>query len=115
MSDSLLIITTSIILLLLILLLVYFLRRNTDINIQGSILVLKKPFRSQKIDLEKELDRWSTQQLRLILWGGIIYGISMRFKSGKQLTVSSRFNQETYQRLYQVLESKFQDRKTPAL
>lgn len=116
MSDSLLIVTTSIIILLILLLLAYFLRRNTEITVEGDTLVLTKPFKSKKteIDLEEELDQWSTQQLRLILWGGVIHGVGMRFKSGKQLSVTSRFNQETYQRLYQLLESKFQERKVSA-
>ena len=114
MSENLLVVTSSIVILLIILLLVYFLRRNTDISIEEGILVLSKPLGSQRIDLEKELAHWSTQQFRRMLWGGMVYGISMKFKSGKQLTVNSRFDPNTYQQLHQILEAKFTDRKTPA-
>ena len=112
MSNTLLVVTSSIVILLIILLLVYFLRRHTDINIQESTLVLNKPFGSQRIDLEEELDRWSTQQFRRVLWGGMIYGIILKLKSGKQLTVNSRFDPKTYRQLHQILEVKFLNRKT---
>ena len=115
MSDTLLFVVSTIVILLLVLVLVYFLRRNADITIEGSMLVLRKPFGSQqKIDLEEELDRWSVQKYRLILWRRTIHGITMRMKNGKQLTVNSRFNYESYQHLYQLLESKFQERQHPA-
>ena len=113
MNDTLLVIITSIILLLIVFLIAHFLRRNTAISLQENTLVLSKSFKRQKeeINLQEELDQWSTQQLRLIFWRGTIHGISMKFKSGKQLNVTSRFNQEAYQRLAPLLESKFQHRK----
>lgn len=115
MSDNLLVVVTTVVILLVVLFLVYFLRRNSDITTEGSTLVIRKPFGTQqKIFLEEELDRWNIQKFRLFLWRRTIYGIAMRLKSGKQLTVNSRFNHENYQRLYQLLESKFQNRKHPA-
>lgn len=114
MSENLLVVVSSIVILSIILLVVYFLRRNTDVNMEDGQLVLSKPFGSQKIDLQQELDRWSTQQFRRMLWGGMIYGISLKFKSGKQLTVNSRFNPESYQQLHQLLEAEFTDRRVAA-
>ena len=114
MSDTLLMVISTIVILLVMLLLVYFLRRNTEIIVQEGTLILSKPFGSQKIDLEEELEHWSTQQFRRVLWGGMIYGISLKFKSGKQVTVNSRFDPKTYQQLHQVLESTFRDRMVAA-
>lgn len=114
MSSSLLMVVSTVVILLLVLVLVYFLRRNTQITTEGSTLILRKSFGGQqRIDLEEELDHWRVQQYRLILWRRTVYGIVMKLKSGKQLTMNSRFDYENYQHFYRLLENKFQDRQYP--
>lgn len=112
MSSTLTLVLTSIILLLLLLPLMFFLRRNVALSVEDDILILKYPFTTRSIDLDKELESWKVQQAYYMRWG-VFYSISMLFKNGKRIAVSSLFNQNNYDLLYNLLDSRFKNRKKP--
>lgn len=112
MNSTLIIVITCIILLLLLLPLLFFVRRRVDISLEEDILVLKYPFSTKRIDLDKELVHWRMQQAYYLRWG-VFYSVNMMFKNGKQRNVSSLFNQSNYDLLYQFLERRFISRKKP--
>lgn len=109
MDSTLILVLTSIILLFLLLPLLFFLRRRVELSLEGDTLVLHYPFNTRRIDLDKELENWKVQQAYYMRWG-VFYSISMQLKDGKQVAVSSLFNQSNYDLLHNLLYTKFKDR-----
>lgn len=112
MSSTLTLVLASIILLFLLLPLMFFLRRRVELSLEGDVLILKYPLNTRRIDLDKELENWKVQQAYYMRWG-VFYSISMLFKNGKRVAVSSLFNQSNYDLLYNLLNSKFKNRRKP--
>lgn len=112
MSSTLILVLASIILLFLFLPLIFFLRRRVELSLEGDVLILKYPFTTRRIDLDKELENWNVQQAYYMRWG-VFYSISMLFKNGKRIAVSSLFNQNNYDLLFHLLDSRFKNRRMP--
>ncbi len=110
MNSTVIQILAGIILLLLLLPLVFFVRRVTDLSLEGDTLILKYPLRTTSIDLVRELDSWKVEDAYYFRWGRF-YAISMLFKNGKRVAVSSLINRENYNLLYQHLISRFEERR----
>ncbi|WP_017729883.1 hypothetical protein [Nafulsella turpanensis] len=111
MNDTLLLVLASVFLLFLLFILLFIFKGRTEINLKGEDAVLKYPLSTKRINLPTELESWKVQRtyyLRL----GVFYTIIMRLKRGKQLMVSSRFNQSNYNQLYSHLNSHFRERRT---
>lgn len=109
MSSTLTLVLISILVFFLIFPLLFYLRRRVELSIEEDLLVLKYPFKTKRIDLEKELESWEVQEAYYIRWG-VFHSINMRFKSGKRITVSSLFNQENYDLLFDHLSKNFPER-----
>lgn len=110
MSSTLTLVVVSIVLLSLLLLLLYFFRRRVALSLKEDTLILEYPFKTRRIDLEKELKSWEVQKAYYIRWG-IFYSINMLFKNGKRVVINSLLNQSSYNLLYDHLNSRFKDRR----
>ena len=110
MNNTLLLILASIILLFLIGLFFFFFRRRVVLKPEEDQLLIKYPFKTKEITLDQELESWQVNKTYYIRWG-IYYAVSMKLKSGKQLSVDSLFNQQKFDLLYNYLSSRFQERR----
>lgn len=110
MDISLTLIIASIVLLFLLFLVLFIFRERVEIQVADDMLLLNYPFRKKKVRLEKELVSWELQQAYYLRLGNI-YAINMQLESGKQLSVSSRLNQENYERLYQHLQQHYPEKR----
>lgn len=110
MSETLLLVIVSILVLFLIFILLYFFRGRTEINIEGEEAVIKSPSGTKRINLTEELKGWKVQRTHYLRLG-VFYTIIMRLKNEKHLMVSSRFNQENYNRLFSHLNTHFSERR----
>ena len=109
-STLTLLIVTSILLLFLIFPLLFFLRRRVDLRLEKDVLFLEYPFQTRKIDLNKDLKDWKIEKAYYFRWG-VFYSIMMRLNDGKQVAVSSLFNQKNFDLLFNHLNSRFPERK----
>ncbi len=110
MSSTLILVITSIILLILLFPLFFFLRRRVDISLENEVLVLKSPFNTEKIDLDKALRSWKVQEAYYLRWGKFS-AISMLFENGRRKNISSMYNQSNYDVLHRFLNTKFKSRE----
>ena len=111
MNSTLLLILASIAILFILFMVLYIVWERAQVSLEDHILVLKYPLSQKRIDLDKELKSWKVQEayyLRL----GMIYSINMLFRDGKRVQVSSRLNQESYDRLYEYLDNHYSNRRT---
>lgn len=112
MSTTVILVLATIVILSLMLLIVFFLRQRVSYRIEDDVLVVKSPFSTKRIDLDKELENWKVQQAYYLRWG-MFYSINMLFTPGNRIAVSSLFNQENYDLLFQHLNSQFKSKEVP--
>ncbi|MCL6258851.1 hypothetical protein M3O96_07130 [Aquiflexum sp. TKW24L] len=90
--------------------LVYFTRRSSDIRLLGDSIELHYPMRKKEIYLNQELKSWNLQEARF-LWIGQVYSINIELESGKWHHVNTRFNRETFEKIYTYLDTTYSDRR----
>jgi hypothetical protein len=96
--------------LLIFLPLVYFTRRSSDIRLLGDKLEIHYPMRHKEIQLKQELKSWNLQHATF-LWIGKVYSINIELLSGKWHHVNTRFNRESFDRIYEYLTANYIERK----
>lgn len=89
---------------------VYFTRRSSDIRLLGDEMEVRYPMREKVIALNQELKSWNVQEANF-LWIGKVYSINLELESGKWHHVNTRFNRETFEKIYTYLESTYSDRR----
>ena len=110
MNNTLLLILASIILLFLIGLFFFFFRRRVILKPEEDQLLIKYPFKTKEITLDKELESWKVNRTYYIRWG-IYYALSLKLNNGKYLSVDSLFNQNKFDSVYSYLSSRFQEKR----
>ena len=110
MNSTLILLLTTIVLLILIFPLLFFLRRRVELKIEEETLLLQYPLSTKRVDLLHELESWSVEKAYYIRWG-IFHSLSLKFKNGKKLAVSSLMNQGNYDLLYNHLADRFPERR----
>lgn len=110
MSSTLTIILASIVVLFLLFLLFYSVWERVEVVPEEDLVLVKRPFREKRMELNKELVSWKLQQAHYLRWG-IVYSINMLFKNGRRVGVSSRFNQDNFDSLYDHLSSRYKKRQ----
>jgi len=113
MDHILLIVVVTIILLLIVSPALFFFRRSTDVTLKGDTLVYRYPFKQEEIILSKELKTWIFQEAYFLRIGKV-YSINMQLKNGKWKSISSRFNADSFQKIYKYLETYFGDKRKSA-
>ncbi len=104
--------TFGVILIVAVLLLVvlaplyFFTRRSSDIRLEGDVLVIRYPSKKESFILSEDMASWTLQQARLF-WIGKVYSVNIELKSGKWRMVSSRYNGETFQEIFEYLQHKY--------
>ena len=90
--------------------LVYFTRRSSDIRLLGDNMEFHYPMRKKEINLNQDLKSWNMQEAKF-LWIGKVYSINIELKSGKWHHVNTRFNTETFEKIYSYLDITYSDRR----
>lgn len=111
MSDILVLILASVILLFLVGLFFFSLRRRLTLKPEEDKLLIRYPFKTREIALDKELESWKVDKNYYIRWG-LFYSISMKLNNGKYLSVDSLFNQNKFDAVYSYLTSRFQEKRS---
>lgn len=89
---------------------VYFTRRSSDIRLVGDNMEFHYPMRKKEINLNQELKSWNIQVANF-LWIGKVYSINIELESGKWHHVNTRFNRETFEKIYTYLNNTYADRR----
>ena len=89
---------------------VYFTRRSSDIRLLGDNMEFHYPMRKKEITLNQDLKSWNIQEADF-LWIGKVYSINIELESGKWHHVNTRFNRETFEKIYTYLESTYFERR----
>ncbi|MBS9524840.1 hypothetical protein KIH41_14915 [Litoribacter ruber] len=87
-----------------------FLRRSTELKIQGSEVTFISPIQSESISFEKDLISWQVQEA-YFLWWGKVYAINMQFAGNKWKSINSRIQPENYQKLLRVLSEYYAEKR----
>ncbi|HSI78838.1 MAG TPA: hypothetical protein VK957_23290 [Lunatimonas sp.] len=90
--------------------LVYFTRRSSDIRLLGDSMEFHYPMRKKEVSLQHDLKSWNMQEANF-LWIGKVYSINIELESGKWHHVNTRFNRETFDKIYTYLNSTYSDRR----
>jgi uncharacterized membrane protein YdbT with pleckstrin-like domain len=88
----------------------FFTRRSSDTRIDGDKLVIRYPSRKETISLKSEMVSWTLQQARMF-WIGKVYSVNIQLKNGKWKMVSSRYNGETFQEIFEYLQQEYSNRR----
>jgi hypothetical protein len=112
METTISIILVSLILLIFVLPLLLFVRKSTDLSLQGNLLTLKYPLKDREIDLEKSLASWRVQEAYFLRLGKM-YALNLELDDGKWVTISSRFQPQNYNMLFKHLNKNFPERRKP--
>jgi hypothetical protein len=89
---------------------VYFTRRSSDIRLLGDRLDVHYPMRKEELVLNQDLKSWNMQEANLF-WIGKVYSINLELKNGKWHHVNTRFNRETFDKIYEYLDANYADRR----
>lgn len=90
--------------------LIYFTRRSSDIRLLGDNMEFHYPMRKKEVNLSQELKSWNMQQANF-LWIGKVYSINIELESGKWHHVNTRFNRETFEKIYSYLDATYSGRR----
>ena len=112
MSSTLTLVLASIIILFVIFIFVYTVGERAEVVPEEDLVIMKKPFKERKIQLDRELVSWKIQQAHYLRWG-YVYSINMLLKNGKRIAIGSRFNQSNFELLYDHLSSRYKNREEP--
>ncbi len=106
MDSTLMAVIASIIIFLVLFFMLFLSRERVEVQVDEDCLLLRYPFKKRKIDLQQELVSWKVQEAFLLRLG-MVYSINMLFRNGKRVGLSSRFNQENYDKLYAHLDTHY--------
>ncbi|WP_143961802.1 hypothetical protein [Litoribacter populi] len=87
-----------------------YLRRSTELNIQGDDVTFISPIKSENISFEKDLKSWQIQEA-YFLWWGKVYAINMQFNNSKWKSINSRLQPENYHKLLRVLTEYYAEKR----
>lgn len=110
MNDILLLVLITIVLLALMIPALLFFRKNTDMQLDGDMLILRYPLSKETIRLSTDLKRWNLQEAYFLRLGKI-YAIHLELENGKQKSISSRFNAEDFQKVLRYLNGNYSARR----
>lgn len=106
MDSTLIVVLASIVIFFLLFIILFLFRERIEVQLEDDSLLLRYPFKKRKIQLNKELISWKVQEayyLRL----GMVYSINMLLSDGRRIALSSRFNHDNYEKLYNHLSSHY--------
>ncbi|KEO72335.1 hypothetical protein [Anditalea andensis] len=106
MENALVILVISILLLIISIPFLFFFRRSSDIRLENDHLVFRYPFSKKEITLNEELKSWQLQEAYFLRLGKT-YALNLEMKNGKWKSVSSRFNGDTFQEIFQYLDTQY--------
>jgi hypothetical protein len=110
METFIVVIIVAVILVLVFLPLLYYTRRSSDVRLEGEMLVIRYPIQKKEINLKTDLKSWNMQEAKF-LWIGKVYAINLELNSGKWHNVNSRFNSESFNKVFEFLEKNFKDKR----
>lgn len=106
MDTTIIVVLASIVIFFLLFIMLFLFRERVEVQLEENSLLLRYPFKKRKVALDKELMSWKVQEayyLRL----GMVYSINMLLQDGRRIAISSRFNHENYEKLFDYLKSHY--------
>jgi hypothetical protein len=100
------ILIVAVLLLIVLAPLYFFTRRSSDIRMEGDYLVIRYPSKKESFNLAQDMASWTLQEARLF-WIGKVYSVNIQLKNDKWRIVSSRYNGETFQEIFEYLQHNY--------
>jgi hypothetical protein len=100
------ILIVAVLLLIVLAPLYFFTRRSSDIRIVGDELIIRYPSKKESFVLAHDMATWTLQEARLF-WIGKVYSVNIQLKNGKWRIISSRYNGETFQEIFEYLQHNY--------
>ncbi|GAB3222221.1 hypothetical protein J0A67_11800 [Algoriphagus aestuariicola] len=84
---------------------IFLTKTNTSgsIDLDGWILTIRYPFKTAKINLRDDLEKWGVRKINM-LWRGMIFVLSLKLTTGETKKIYFRSRSGSVRKLIRLLE-----------